>query len=511
MADVVVSRQDRVVVWAAVVVFLLHCAVYLPYTVDDSLISYRFARNWAEGLGPVYNPGERVEGYTCFGWVALLAVAHRMRLDIEYVSKALGIGAGVICILSVAVLSRRLLNGRSSHLVAPFVLALSPLFAAWACSGMETVLFATMIAGAAYAMTIDETRRAAVPRSSVVLGSATLVRPDGVLFALVAFAAIAVARDKRAGRRLLARWAATYAAIVTPYMIWRVAYYGSLVPNTFLAKTGRGPERLISGAWCCANFIEYAGLALAMLCLVGLWTSGPRSTAWRFVRMALPAFAAYVMWAGGDILHIRFFVHVMGLMAVCGTVGFDRIANALSCFDATARPGLLSNGMIPSSRRPIAMYCALAVVWVATTVVQDVRALRARDQYGAAYVVNNARNIKLANIPLGKWLAANAPAGATAAVWDIGGIGYYSRLRIIDLYGLTDRTLARLIHCGAMDERKAAYVASRRPDYIVTYASRGGPDFQWLEPLRGQYRYLSHWRGGPDGYGLALFVRKRVM
>lgn len=506
MIGVIVKWRDGLIVLAAVVVFALHCSVYLQYTVDDSLISYRFVRNWAEGFGPVYNVGERVEGYTCFGWVALLAGVHRIGLDIETASKAAGIAAGVACIVAVTALSRRMLDGRSTYLIAPFVLALSPLFAAWACSGMETVLFAAMIAGAAWAMAVDESRRPVVPTAAVLLGAATLVRPEGAMFAVIAFAAVAMGRLK--GSRPMLRWAATYAAIVAPYVVWRVAYYGSLVPNTFLAKTGRGPERLVSGAWCCANFAEYTGLAFVALCVVGWWTAAPRIAAWRFVRMALPAFAAYVIWAGGDYLHIRFFVHIIGLAAVCAAVGLDRIATAVTRFDTTARPGLLSNGAVPSSRRPVAMYCVLAAAWVGIIVVQDYRALHASDQYGAAYVVNNARNVRLANIPLGRWLAAHAPPGATVAAWDIGGVGYYSNLRIIDLYGLTDRTLARLIHSHASDARKAAYVARRRPDYIVAYAGRHGADLQWLEPLSRRYRFVSYWRGGPDGYRLALFVRK---
>ncbi len=93
----IAQRRDGWIVAAAVVVFVLHCAVFLQYTIDDSLISYRFARNWAEGFGPVYNVGERVEGYTCFGWVALLAGTDRVGIDVETASKALGIAGGVAC------------------------------------------------------------------------------------------------------------------------------------------------------------------------------------------------------------------------------------------------------------------------------------------------------------------------------------------------------------------------------------------------------------------------------
>jgi arabinofuranosyltransferase len=38
----------------------------LRFVQDDAYITYRYARNVVRGYGPVYNPGERVEGYTNF-------------------------------------------------------------------------------------------------------------------------------------------------------------------------------------------------------------------------------------------------------------------------------------------------------------------------------------------------------------------------------------------------------------------------------------------------------------
>src|ERR1700733_1253424 len=43
---------------------------------DDMTISMRYARNLAHGLGLVWNPGQRVEGYTNFGWTLVMAVVH---------------------------------------------------------------------------------------------------------------------------------------------------------------------------------------------------------------------------------------------------------------------------------------------------------------------------------------------------------------------------------------------------------------------------------------------------
>ena len=47
---------------------------------DDAFISFRYARNLATGHGLVFNPGfERVEGYTNFLWVLMLAGAAAYR------------------------------------------------------------------------------------------------------------------------------------------------------------------------------------------------------------------------------------------------------------------------------------------------------------------------------------------------------------------------------------------------------------------------------------------------
>ena len=40
---------------------------------DDAFISFRYVRNLLEGHGLVFNPGERVEGYSNFLWVPELA------------------------------------------------------------------------------------------------------------------------------------------------------------------------------------------------------------------------------------------------------------------------------------------------------------------------------------------------------------------------------------------------------------------------------------------------------
>src|SRR5436189_992982 len=71
------GRWQRWLPWvalgAAIVWLLVREWHYAGWMDDDAFISFRYAQNLAEGNGLVFNPGERVEGYTNFLWVLLLA------------------------------------------------------------------------------------------------------------------------------------------------------------------------------------------------------------------------------------------------------------------------------------------------------------------------------------------------------------------------------------------------------------------------------------------------------
>ena len=87
------------------------------YVADDAFITFRYVYNFVHGNGPVYNPGERVEGYTHFLWVALLAGGQRLLPGVELVSiaKTLGILFGALTIVLVCRFSS-VVYGRSQRL-----------------------------------------------------------------------------------------------------------------------------------------------------------------------------------------------------------------------------------------------------------------------------------------------------------------------------------------------------------------------------------------------------------
>ena len=78
--------------------------------VDDALISLVYARNLALGNGLVFNVGERVEGYTNFLWVLLIApfywVARLFHADFVHFVIGLSIALSGIALVLVYRLSR---------------------------------------------------------------------------------------------------------------------------------------------------------------------------------------------------------------------------------------------------------------------------------------------------------------------------------------------------------------------------------------------------------------------
>jgi hypothetical protein len=290
-------------------------AVHLAWTCDDAFISFRYAENLALGHGLVYNAGERVEGYTNLSWTLLLAAGIAAGQDPRVVAGWFGIGcyAGLAATLAGAAWRRRA-HGLPLLPLAAGAVLVSPDFQEWATGGLETSLF-TWLATASLVRSREAwASRRAAHRAGALLSLLLLTRPDGLLFAVAAAAALwlwpprgATASSARRGARaLLALPALTLALLLA----WKLAYYGELLPTAFHSKSVLRP-------WY-AQGLVYLGLYLAKN-----WFLAPAlvgAAAVRVARRGAPsdvdrdgaAFAAaaalfllYVAHAGGDFMFAR--------------------------------------------------------------------------------------------------------------------------------------------------------------------------------------------------------------
>ena len=295
---------------------LAHAWVY-RFLTDDAFISFRYARNLSRGLGLVFNPGlERVEGYTNFLWVLVLAGLNRLGLEPPQAAAMLGVAATVgLWVLVVRETLRRLPPSGAEWLVLvpALLLAATRSVAVWSSGGLETRAFEWLILAGTLRLVREaqgEVRGSpAFPLAGVLLVLATWTRPDGALVAASAFAASALwlARSGRLDPRRLGVRVAPFLVLVAVHLAFRRLYYHEWLPNTFYAKVG---GRLAWGAG-----LEYAG-AFALEYALWLWLPLVLLGAWRrlregrgiepllFAAVILPH-ALYVIAIGGDHFEYR--------------------------------------------------------------------------------------------------------------------------------------------------------------------------------------------------------------
>lgn len=152
------------------------------YTIDDAFISFRYARNLIDGHGLVYNLGERVEGYTNLSWTLLIAGALAAGIDPEWFTTVLGGAFGLATIVITYRLAERLLPASPVPCVATWLLATSPGACGHAVFGLETSMFAFLVAAGVLAFLREQDDERRWPWSGLMFAIAGLTRPEAPLF-----------------------------------------------------------------------------------------------------------------------------------------------------------------------------------------------------------------------------------------------------------------------------------------------------------------------------------------
>jgi len=431
MAGAMLVRQRLpaavIAIAGAMAVTSVDAAGYLRHYADDAYITLRYARYFAAGQGPVWNPGERVEGYTDFLWMALIAALHKLGADLVDASLWLSYAS----MLAVFVIAWRIwalwADEEGGELAQPAVLAMTLLLIAlndslafWGFSGLETGMAAALLTLTAY-LFIRESRGARVPWSALAAAAAAMTRPEMMLVAAVTGGfTLREAAERRDGGSLgrLALWCAMFAAAYGTYFAWRYSYYGQLFPNTYYAKMGTSSDFANRGmGYVHAYGMSYLFVPFIMgtAALVFAGAKGMRRDA-QYVLAVIAAWAFAVIMEGGDAFaHGRFLAPVVPLTYAAGVAGLTIVlSRAIPQRRQLAAVGLLTAALAA---------LALARGSADPTVPAD---RHARDEREA----------------LGRLLHAEVPAGYTVAVYASGAVPYFSQTRALDLLGLTDETIA---------------------------------------------------------------------
>lgn len=241
----------------------LGIAHHWGHWLDDAYISFRYALNFAEGRGMVFNPGERVEGITNLGFA--LMIAPFARSNPLFAARVMGITSTVASLLLLVAWGRRSQLGAPAMAAALAVLVLPPWVPFAAVQGLETpVVMALVTLG--WSRYAAEREGRGAPWAGAAMGLAPAMRPDAAILA----ALIGLWHTLRGGP-----WNRRVGAAVLAVLLGaaglvglKLHWFGAILPNTFYAKTGAFP--FYGGQQYLLTFLQAPSPAFGALTLLTL-------------------------------------------------------------------------------------------------------------------------------------------------------------------------------------------------------------------------------------------------
>jgi hypothetical protein len=482
--------------WLAALLPAASALVYALYTHqiwEDYLITFRHTENLVNGKGLVYQPGERVHGFTSVLNTLLpalpFAVTHSFAVTIwTFRLCSLAVLVGGLAVLWRA-LAEKLGAGRFELWLGAVLVATSVKIVAFSVNGQESGLLVGFLAMAlGFALRLDE------PRGWIRLGLAwaglLYTRPDSPLcIAIVAVIAWQCgAGEPRARLKPVVQAGALAAIAFLPWVLIAWSYYGSPVPHTVTAKAGDSflvaNNIMATLSAMCAQLVEVLIDVFGAIYGMGDWPQllglgalvGAVFAATRWVRpwrdrftalcsLGLGGLLVYFLWLNTQRTAYPWYFGPASLLAI---VVVSRTAGA-----AWERRTRWSRALALGGGGTLALVSA----WIFVLGNQHAQ----RQQ---AEVEDNIRK------PIGLWLKANAAPGDTVFLEPIGYIGYYSGMKILDYPGLVAPEVVRARH-----ETKAGFAelpTILKPTWII--ARRGELErLRTIEGITSNYLIAQVW------------------
>ena len=449
---------------------------------DDAMISMTYARNLVEGFGLNWARwGPPVEGYSNPLWTLLMVPVNLTPFALPMRSLLVQ-GAGLLCLIGNLWVVDRVTTscfttgtGRL-HQPAVILTALYYPLAYWTLMGMETGLQALLTTVAVYLSLevgySDDRRRTAL---CLVLALLLLLRPDTAPLSL---ACLVTAVDFRAPwRRELARWRfglTLLTALLAAYQVFRLAYFGDWLPNTYYLKLTGTPldVRVVRGALVFWDFLRPILLPAGVV-LVGAGLLARRSPRFRLPLAAVLIQCVYSVFVGGDAWETsvvganRFIAPVMPLLFVLLTGVLNELIDLWPAL--SRRAGLRVAG---TAAVVLVAACCFDRLWFAPKAVEMRRAVFLADlPWNVSEHRTNVRDVRILQ-------TAVEDDAVVASVW-AGIPSYFSGFRMIDVLGYNDRQIARMPAVLKLTPATASafipghskwdweYVLAKRPDAIL--------------------------------------------
>lgn len=453
----------------------------LGFPLDDAWIHQTYARNLAQTGTWSFVTGVPSGGSTSPLYTLLLALGYALSAPYVWWSAVLGAAALALMAMFGARLAERLFSGvRGVGWWTGIALCLAWHLLWSAASGMETALFAALIAiaceVAARQLRVDLSARARLMGGAAlgaVCAALIAARPEGVLLAgMIGVATLPVlTQDRRGAAAWLIGVLASGAVCLAPYLFLNLSVSGSPLPNTFSAKQAQFAPLLARGFL--TNFMAMltpllAGgqIALSVGAFYGaawLWRRHEpiqRALALLPLIWSLALIVLYAVRLPANYQHGRYVIPALPTFIVIGVGGTV----------------LLSQTFTARRRATLTRLAARSLVTLCF-VLFPLFAL-----IGAGVFAEDVQLINTEMVAAALWLRANVPPEELLAVHDIGAVGFFANRPILDVAGLVSPEVVPLFY---------------QPEAL--YALMRERDVRWLMLMPDQWAWL--WQDRAETFG----------
>jgi arabinofuranosyltransferase len=316
------AMKKNLKLFASIVFILLIAYAWINrFIQDDAFISFRYAKNFVNGWGLVFNRGERVEGYTNFLWTLIISIPIKLGINPIIFSYIIGILFFILTLYFTFKLSNLIFGSRTISLLTVFLLGANYTMSCYATGGLETQM-QTAIVVVSYYLFLKYFSQYSwkITTSmflSILLAVSVLTRPDSLIFAAVILSALIFIRKKKehSNKMLLENYFALlvpFIIIIAVYLIWKLDYYGNILPNTYYAKAA-GQTSIISGleyvGWFLTTYWLFIFLFILIICAREFFSL--MNIKINILMFTILLWTLYIIKVGGDFMEFRFFVPIM--------------------------------------------------------------------------------------------------------------------------------------------------------------------------------------------------------
>jgi hypothetical protein len=449
-------------------------ALYTGHVWEDYFITFRYSRNLALGNGLVFEPGERVHGFTSPINVLVPALFDRLNGSRSYefplwafriVSAAAFAAAGL---LLTRLMQRESGSRNSASVLFALLFLLDFKAVAFSANGQETA-FVLLFLALGFVCTY---RGPTECWTALAVSWAGLLwtRPDGCVYAAMLTLAGLLFGVTPARRQLpaLAKAAALCTVLYLPWFLAAWVYYGTPVPHTVIAKA-IGPNNAPTGVplvkWVLQGVVDVASYTSAPIYMnFGGWPTWVAALC-----LVLGLFCA-IYWAipSADRLgRMASLVYLLGCLY-------------LSFYTATSYNGFPFPWYLP----PVNLFGIVVLARSPATLIAKVGPTKAVRTAAAVLEVGlvagmaliflmgcrqiriQQREIELGmRVPIGRWLAKNVAPTETVYCESLGYFGFFSQRHMLDWPGLVSPRVVQARRNGHNDF--VSVIPVLMPDWVI--------------------------------------------